>query len=382
MNYDAPWWLPGGNLQTIWAALRSERYLGPAPVFRRERWATPDGDFVDVDVAPTLPTSCGSLPPEGAAAPAVWRSQSRGPLLEGKSLAREARVPPVVDGAPVLLPLPRGEGRGEGSPSAQPLLIIFHGLEGSSSSHYAEAFAAVAQTRGWACAVPHFRGCSGELNLAPRAYHSGDYEEIDWMLRRFAQTHAGPLLAVGISLGGNALMRWAAEAGESARQLVAAVASVCSPLDLAASGQAIGRGFNRLVYTRMFLQSMKPKALQKLAQHPGLFDRDTLLAARTLYAFDNVFTAPLHGFKNTDDYWQRASAKPHLHRIAIPALALNARNDPFVPVSSLPGPRDVSAQVTLWQPAAGGHVGFPSAPFPGHVSAMPEAVLAFLAAQI
>ncbi len=392
MKYDAPWWLPGGNLQTLWAALRSERYIGAAPVFRRERWLTPDGDFVDVDmnVAPTLemwpprsPTSCGSLPPEGAARLRPGKAGSApGAWLEGA----------IANGAPELLPLPPGEGWGEGSPSgagrersAPPLLIIFHGLEGSSASHYAEAFAAVAQTRGWACAVPHFRGCSGELNLAPRAYHSGDFEEIDWMLRRFAALHAGPLLAVGISLGGNALMRWAAEAGESAHQIVAAVASVCSPLDLAASGEAIGRGFNRQVYTRMFLQSMKPKALQKLAQHPGLFDRSTLLAARTLYEFDNVFTAPLHGFKNTDDYWLRASAKPHLRRIAIPALALNARNDPFVPASSLPGPRDVSAQVTLWQPAAGGHVGFPSAPlpgYPGHVRAMPEAVLAYLAAQI
>ena len=394
MDYDAPWWLPGGNLQTIWAALRSERYLGPAPVFRRERWTTPDGDFVDVDMAPTLPTSCGSLPPGGAAAPAGWRSQTRGPGLDGESLPLPGRglgalVPPIVDAAPFLLPLPSGERLGLGSASeagrgrsAPPLLIVFHGLEGSSASHYAEAFAAVAQTRGWACAVPHFRGCSGQINLAPRAYHSGDFEEIDWMLRRFRQAHAGPLLAVGISLGGNALMRWAAESGAAAREVVAAVASVCSPLDLAASGDAIGRGFNRQVYTRMFLQSMKPKALQKLVQHPGLFDREALLAARTLYDFDNVFTAPLHGFKNTDDYWQRASAKPHLRRIALPALALNARNDPFVPAASLPAAQDVSEQVTLWQPGTGGHVGFPSAPFPGHVRAMPEAVVAFLAAQL
>ena len=86
---------------------------------------------------------------------------------------------------------------------------------------------------------------------------------------------------------------------------------------------------------------MKPKALRKLAQHPGLFDRERLLAARDLYEFDNVFTAPLHGFRDTDDYWSRASAKPHLHRIRIPALVLNARNDPFVPAASLPRPHEV-----------------------------------------
>ena len=358
MNYAAPWWLPGGNLQTIWAAVRSQRFLGLQPVFRRERWTTPDSDFVDVDwsnEAPTLVASRTALPPEGAGL--AWG----GPALRPDPLAF----------------LTAGVATGE-----QPLLVVFHGLEGSSGSHYAEAFADVARSRGWACAVPHFRGCSGELNLGPRAYHSGDFAEIDWILKRFARQHAGPVVAVGISLGGNALMRWAAEEGAQARQVVAAVASVCSPLDLAASGWAIGRGFNRQVYTRMFLRSMVPKALKKLDQHPGLFDREKLLAARDLYAFDNIFTAPLHGFKNTDDYWERASAKPHLHRIAVPALALNALNDPFIPRSSLPVQIQVGQHVTLWQPATGGHVGFPSAPFPGHVRAMPEAVANFLASQL
>ena len=189
-------------------------------------------------------------------------------------------------------------------------------------------------------------------------------------------------MAVGVSLGGNALMRWAGEMGAQAGQVVAAVASVCAPLDLAASGRAIGRGFNRLVYTRMFLKSMRPKALQKLAQHPGLFDRDALLAARDLYEFDNIFTGPVHGFKGVDDYWLRASAKPSMRQIGVPALALNALNDPFIPAASLPRPADVSPRVTLWQPAQGGHVGFPSSSFPAHVRAMPEAVCSFLAAQL
>ena len=322
MNYSAPWWLPGGNLQTIWAALRAQRFLGPKPVFRRERWATPDKDFVDVD------------------------------FLEHAGMADA------------------------------PLLVVFHGLEGSSASHYAEALADVARLRGWDCAVPHFRGCSGEMNHAPRAYHSGDFEEIDWILRRFTAQHGGPVLAVGVSLGGNALMRWAGEMGAATGAVVSAVAAVCSPLDLAAGGWAIGRGFNRQVYTRMFLRTMVPKALQKLEQHPGLFSRDALLAARDLYTFDNVFTAPLHGFKNTEDYWSRASAKPHLHKVGVPALALNAHNDPFIPAWSLPQASEVSASVTLWQPQQGGHVGFPSAPFPGHVRAMPEAVTDFFAAHL
>ncbi len=323
MNYQAPWWLPGGNAQTLWPALHARRFGAAAPIFCRERWLTPDADFVDVD--------------------------------------RQGMA---------------------GDTASRPLLVLFHGLEGSSASHYAQAFAGVARSRGWACAVPHFRGCSGELNLAPRAYHSGDFQEIDWLLRRFASVHAGPVVAVGISLGGNALMRWAGEMGSQAGQVVSAIASVCAPLDLAASGRAIGQGFNRQVYTRMFLKSMLPKALQKLAQHPGLFDRDALLAARDLYAFDEVFTGPVHGFKGVDDYWARASAKPHLRGIAVPALLLNALNDPFIPAGSLPRPDDVSRDVTLWQPAHGGHVGFASRGFPAHVRAMPEAVANFLAAHL
>jgi len=344
-GYTAPPWLPGGNLQTIWPAVFGRRTLGPSPEYRRERWTTPDGDFVDLDwrvEAPTLPASRGSLPPEGAGL--AW-------------------------GGPAQRPASRTE---------RALLVLFHGLEGSSRSHYAEAFADFAREQGIGFVVPHFRGCSGELNHGPRAYHSGDHEEVQWILQRLRQQHAGPILAAGVSLGGNALMRWAGEAGASAAQLADAVASISSPIDLAAGGQAIGRGFNRLVYTTMFLRSMKPKALAKLAQHPGLFDREALLAARDLYQFDNIFTAPLHGFRDTDDYYARASAKPHLHRIRIPALVLNARNDPFVPAESLPTPAEVGSHVTLWQPRDGGHVGFPDGRWPTHVRRMPDEVGAWL----
>ncbi len=316
--YRSPRWLPGGNLQTIWAARRSRRHPGAAPQYRRERWRTPDGDFVDVD-----------------------HLQS-----------------PAVAG--------------------QRHLVLFHGLEGNSQSAYAVAFAALARQRGWAYSVPHFRGCSGELNLAPRAYHSGDFEEIGWMLQRLRAGSATPLLVVGISLGGNALLRWAEEAGASAAATVGALAAVSSPIDLAAAGRAIDRGFNWLVYAQMFLSSMKPKALAKWQQHPGLFDRERLVAARTLYAFDDVFTAPLHGFKDTPDYWARASAKPHLAQIRVPALVLNAHNDPFVPAASLPRVRDVGRSVTLWQPAHGGHVGFPNGDFPADVLGMPQAVTDWL----
>jgi predicted alpha/beta-fold hydrolase len=227
-------------------------------------------------------------------------------------------------------------------------------------------------------AVPHFRGCSGELNWAPRAYHSGDFEEVGWMLSRFQMQHQGPIFAVGISLGGNALMRWAGEMGHSANQVVQGIASVCSPIDLTASGHAIDSGFNKAVYARMFLATMKPRAMQKLAQFPGLFDQQELRAASTLYAFDNVFTAPLHGFNGTDDYWDKASAKPGLSRVQVPALVLNARNDPFIPADCLPTQDQVSDHVTLWQPEEGGHVGFASGTFPADLQEMPWAVMEWM----
>jgi predicted alpha/beta-fold hydrolase len=196
------------------------------------------------------------------------------------------------------------------------------------------------------------------------------------LMTRLRAMAAAPLHVVGVSLGGNALLRWAGEAGDTAARRVRALAAVSAPLDLAAGGHALARGFNRLVYTRMFLRTMQSKALAKLAQHPGLFDRERLLAARTLHEFDNVFTAPLHGFEDADDYWRRASAKPHLARIRVPTLALNARNDPFVPAASLP--HDGGRHVMLWQPAHGGHVGFPGGTFPGHLMTLPDAVMGWM----
>lgn len=314
-HYRSPAWLPGGQLQTIWPALYSRSHAAHRPSFARERWTSPDDDFIDIDF-------------------------SQHPTQIHK-----------------------------------PLLLLFHGLEGSSQSHYALAFAHWAREQGLPFVVPHFRGCSGEINRGPRAYHSGDFEEIDWILRRVkAREPQRDLIVVGISLGGNALMRWAQEMGTQASSVAKAVASVCSPLDLAAAGHAIGAGFNRQVYTRMFLKTMKPKAMARLALHPGLFDEVALQASRDLYAFDNIFTAPLHGFKNTEDYWARASAKPRMAEIQIPALALNARNDPFMPATSLPQTGQVGKHVTLWHPEHGGHVGFPGGVFPGHVHTMPQAV--------
>jgi uncharacterized protein len=183
-----------------------------------------------------------------------------------------------------------------------------------------------------------------------------------------------------VSLGGNALMRWAGEVGTDAEKSVKGIVSICSPLDLMASGHHLGRGVNRYIYTPMFLRSMKPNALKKLAQYPDLFDKQKMLESKDLYEFDNAVTAPVHGFKDTEDYWTRASAKPHLANIRVPALAINALNDPFIPTSSLPRSHEVGSFVKLWQPNHGGHVGFASDVvrcFPGHLQMLPSVVAQF-----
>lgn len=311
--YRSPWWLRGGHLQTIYPALL------PAPrvQFARERWETPDGDFVDVD----------------------WTGNV-------------------------------GSGR---------LLVLFHGLEGSSASHYARSLAAHATALGWACAVPHFRGCSGELNRLPRAYHSGDSSEIDWLLRRFAAgNRVARRSAVGVSLGGNALLKWLGERGTDAAGIITSAAAVSAPLDVTATGNALDQGLNRWLYARMFLGSLKRKTLQKLARFPELLDADAVRTSATLRAFDDAVTAPLHGFEDTDDYWARASSKPWLTGIAIPTLVLNARNDPFLPAAALPGAHEVSRSVVLDFPAEGGHAGFVSGTFPGSQRWLSGHILEFL----
>jgi len=315
-GYRAPWWLPCGHSQTIYAIFLGRRYC---VAYRRERWDTPDGDFIDLD----------------------W-----------------------TDGDP-----------------EKPLLVLFHGLEGSSRSHYALSLMHAVRQLKWRGVVVLFRSCSGEINKLPRAYHSGDSAEINWILRRLKSRHSpGKLYAVGISLGGNALLKWLGEQGEEAGNIVKAAAAVSAPIDLMAAGDHLGQGFN-LFYTRTFLASMKRKYLVKLRRYPDLVDGEAMLRSRTLREFDDVVTAPLHGYKDTDDYWTRASSKPGLISVRVPTLLVNAKNDPFLPASALPSPAEVSAAVTLDFPDKGGHAGFVSGTFPGHLDWLPQKILEFFSQQ-
>ncbi|MHB0992722.1 MAG: hydrolase [Burkholderiales bacterium] len=295
-EYKPTFWLLGGHLQTLYPYFFAPR---PKLAYRRERWELPDGDFLDLD----------------------W-----------------------MDNA-----------------AEQPLLVVFHGLEGDSRGYYVLALMQQAQLLGWRGVAVNFRGCSGEPNRLPRAYFAGDSAEIGYVLTRLRrQFPHDTMFSAGFSLGANALLLWLGEQGERAKTIIQGAAGISAPLDLTASGNALDHGLNRWIYTRHFLKSLKRIALQKLKQFPGLYDAEKVRAATTLREFDNVVTAPLHGYADTDDYWHRASSLPGLTRISVPTLILNARNDPFVPGNSLPESSQVSASVTLDFPDCGGHVGFPS----------------------
>ncbi|ASK27073.1 YheT family hydrolase [Neisseria chenwenguii] len=235
-----------------------------------------------------------------------------------------------------------------------PLVVMFHGLEGSSRSHYAVEMMKAVQRRGWHGVVAHFRGCGGVPNTAPVFYHSGDTREIAFMLQTLAARYP-KIYAIGISLGGNALAKYLGEQGRlNQTALPRAAAAVSAPVDLSAAGTRFDRGLTRLLYTRYFLSSLIPKA--RAFKH--FQTASPLENCKTLGDFDDLFTAPLHGFADRHDYYRRASCKPFLADVATPLLLLNARNDPFLPPEALPGAGEVSDRVTLLQPPYGGHVGF------------------------
>lgn len=312
ISYRPPKWLPGGHAQTLYPLL-----IKPEPLpYRRQRCDTPDGDFIDLDWIDTADQST-------------------------------------------------------------PLVVLFHGLEGSSNSHYAIALMRALSAIGWGGVVVHFRGCSGEINRLPRAYHSGDSDEIDWVQRQIQQRFPDrPRYAVGVSLGGNALLKWLGERESGATGCIRAAAAISAPLDLTACGHHLGRGFNK-IYTNHFLRTLKAGAAAKLQRYPGLFNERRMREARSLYEFDDAVTAPLHGFAGAGDYWLRASSKPWLKTIQIPTLVLNAQNDPFLPAQALPTRDQASPAVKLDFLRQGGHVGFVTGNLPGRLDWLPQRILHF-----
>jgi predicted alpha/beta-fold hydrolase len=256
--------------------------------------------------------------------------------------------------------------------AGSPLLLVLHGLEGSARSHYAQGLIREAAARSWRAVVLNFRSCSGELNRLPKFYHSGETDDLDAIVRRLQdQTPRARIGVVGVSLGGNVLLKWLGEQGEAAPSLAGAVA-ISAPFDLAACTRVLDRGLERAVYTANFLRTMRRKVQLKARLHPAFVDVAAAWKARTFGEYDNAVTAPLNGFADAIDYWRRASSGPYLGRVRRPTLLINARDDPFVPPEALPDPATLPSCVQVEFPVRGGHVGFIDGRWPWRVGSWAE----------
>lgn len=299
-RYRPAWWVPGPHAQTLWGRLSRRRLRRP---LRTEQWDTPDGDVVE--------------------------------LLRLDAPAR----------------------------AAAPRLVLLHGLEGGPQSHYTAGLVDEAHARGWHADLLLFRGCGAAPNRARRFYHSGETDDLALVVDRLRREHPDqPLLLAGVSLGGNVLLKYLGERGADAPAAVRAAAVVSVPFDLGRGSRHLSRGFSH-VYERHFLRSLRRKALAKLARYPDLFDAERLAVARTLFDFDDVVTAPVHGFASADDYYDRSSALRFLGGVRRPTLLLSAADDPFLPAGVLDDVRAVAADnpcLDLEFVARGGHVGFVS----------------------
>jgi uncharacterized protein len=295
--YSPAWWLPGGHLQTLWGKLAHRR----VPIsLKLDRIQTPDCDELEL-------RSVGAAP----------------------------------DGAPRLL--------------------LLHGLEGSIRSHYVASTLAAFSASGWGAHFLSFRSCGERMNRTRRFYHSGDSADLalalDWLVQRFP---ASPVCIAGVSLGGNLLLKYLGERGDEVPRTVKAAAAISVPFDLARSAARISSGFSR-VYQQFFLRTLKAKVLEKRRHFPDLPAADRIEAIRTLREFDDLVTAPLHGFSDARDYYEKSSAIRFLNGIRVPTLLLSAVDDPFLPPEVLAQVKLTARQnpaLHIEFPARGGHVGF------------------------
>ena len=250
----------------------------------------------------------------------------------------------------------------EGGAPGAPLLLALHGLEGSSRSHYAVGLMRGAAARGWRGLTLNFRSCSGELNRRHQFYHSGHTEDLDDVVRLLLAREPGLALAlVGVSLGGNVLVKWLGERADAAPAAVFGAVAISTPFQLGPCAETLDRGFQRAVYTANFLGSMRAKVRAKArrsAEFAALVDLPLALRARTFREYDRAVTAPLNGFADERDYWTRASSAPYLPRVRRPTLLIHALDDPMVPRASLPDAATLPPAVRAEFVPRGGHAGF------------------------
>jgi len=249
-------------------------------------------------------------------------------------------------------------------PTDAPLVVLLHGLAGSSQSPYMRSVLAALERRGMRAVVMHFRGCGGEPNRLPRAYHSGETGDLGEFLEHLATRESTTrLAAMGFSLGGNVLLKHLGEEG-AATPLKAAVA-VSVPYELAASSERLNRGVSRF-YRGWLLRKIRRdvRAKAKVLVDAGI-DVQRVLAARSLRELDEHLTAPLHGFDDADDYYARCSSRPFVARIRRATLMVHALNDPFLLPSVVPEPEECGPLVEQMTSRDGGHVGFLGGSVPG-----------------
>lgn len=243
----------------------------------------------------------------------------------------------------------------------RPRLFLLHGLEGTARSHYLGPLLDQARLRGWGADLLMFRSCGAVENTARRFYHSGETTDLAFALARVMQEFPkADIVMCGVSLGGNVLLKWLGECAASVPARVRAAATISVPFDLERGSRHIARGFSHL-YERHFVRTLKRKAMAKLARYPDLFDPNALRRVRTLWDFDEVVTAPVHGFASARDYYTRSSSLGYLERIRVPTLLLNAADDPFLPAAVLDVVRRIARSnscLTVEFPPGGGHVGF------------------------
>ena len=242
-----------------------------------------------------------------------------------------------------------------------PHVLLLHGLEGTARSHYARGLLTEMQRRGWSADLLIWRSCGSQPNRARRFYHSGETEDLALAVRRItAERHGAPIAVAGVSLGGNVLLKYLGELGDEARGMVAAAAAVSTPFDLGRGSDHINRGFSR-IYQRYFLDTLKTKAMEKQSRYHDLPDRSRIAAISSLREFDDVITAPVHGFNDAIDYYTRSSSIRYLHGIAVDTLLLNAVDDPFLPsdvLGQVARTAERNPHLTLDFPPKGGHAGF------------------------
>ena len=299
-RFKPAWWLRNSHLQTIWPAV-CRRSIKDLPL-ERERLELPDGDFIDLD----------------------W-------------VGSKDKLGPIV--------------------------MVLHGLEGSIDSHYARGLLKKVTSEGWRGVFMHFRGCSGEPNRLPRGYHSGETGDIDYVTRLLLERENNlHMAAIGISLGGNVLLKWMGETG--AKNPLKAAIAVSVPFELQKAASRIQKGFSKF-YQWYFIKCLRERLTHKFLNQPASpWDATVFNQINTMYEFDDKITAPLHGFSGVDDYYLTASSRQFLSKIRVPTLILHSKDDPFMTEDVIPEPHELSPNVVLEVSEGGGHVGFVGGRYP------------------